>query len=207
MFQLPLAHRSPGRDLHSLPRVPLSAHAALNTPRHGDCYHAHTRLKTLAASSVPPQRPQMGPLMHFVDGRELDHKVWPIIKEMLRHVWPKDQPALKARVVAAVGLLLGSKVSKCDANDTHMYARTHKHHTCAHTCTHAHVLMQPTLKPLHIKGLHFIMFPVLLHLLIFISFSSTSTLSPPSPPLPSPPLLSLLHSYSMCKFLSSLSLL
>ena len=84
----------------------------------------------------------MGPLMHFVDGRELDHKVWPIIKEMLRHVWPKDQPALKARVIAAVGLLLGSKVSKCDANDacTHTctHARTHTHITHAHTHMHAH---------------------------------------------------------------------
>ena len=70
----------------------------------------------------------MGPLMHFVDGRELDYKVWPIIKEMLRHVWPKDQPALKARVVAAVGLLLGSKVTGCSACTMicmHMHTHTH----------------------------------------------------------------------------------
>ena len=87
----------------------------------------------------------MGPLMHFVDGRELDHKVWPIIKEMLRHVWPKDQPALKARVIAAVGLLLGSKVSKCDANDacththhTHAHTHAHTHHTCTHTHARTH---------------------------------------------------------------------
>ena len=121
VFQGFLAHRPSGRALHSLPRVTVPSHAALNAPHHGDRYRTHTRLKNLAASSLPPQRPQMGPLMHHVDGRELDYKVWPIIREMLRHVWPKDQPALKARVVAAVGLLLGSKVIRCDACGTHTY--------------------------------------------------------------------------------------
>ena len=35
---------------------------------------------------------------------------WRIIREMLRHVWPKEQPSLKARVVIALGLLAGAKV-------------------------------------------------------------------------------------------------
>ena len=35
---------------------------------------------------------------------------WKIIKEMLKHVWPKDKPSLKVRVVLAVGLLFGAKV-------------------------------------------------------------------------------------------------
>ena len=35
---------------------------------------------------------------------------WRIIKEMLRHVWPRDQPKLKIRVVIALSLLVGAKV-------------------------------------------------------------------------------------------------
>lgn len=33
-----------------------------------------------------------------------------VVQTMISHVWPKDQPALKLRVVAAFGLLIGSKV-------------------------------------------------------------------------------------------------
>lgn len=33
-----------------------------------------------------------------------------ILRSMMTHLWPKDQPALKLRVVGALGLLLGSKV-------------------------------------------------------------------------------------------------
>ena len=33
-----------------------------------------------------------------------------ILKRMLKHVWPKDRPDLKRRVVAAVVLLVGAKV-------------------------------------------------------------------------------------------------
>ena len=36
---------------------------------------------------------------------------WKIIREMLKHVWPKDKPGLKMRVVLAMGLLVGAKVS------------------------------------------------------------------------------------------------
>ena len=35
-----------------------------------------------------------------------------IIRRMLRHVWPKDRPDLKRRVVAAVVLLIGAKVKQ-----------------------------------------------------------------------------------------------
>ena len=35
---------------------------------------------------------------------------WIIVKKMLNNVWPKDKPALRARVVTAVGLLVGAKV-------------------------------------------------------------------------------------------------
>ena len=37
---------------------------------------------------------------------------WKIVRVMLKHVWPKDQPSLKARVVIAVGLLFGAKVKE-----------------------------------------------------------------------------------------------
>lgn len=36
-----------------------------------------------------------------------------ILKRMLKHVWPKDRPDLKRRVVAAVVLLVGAKVHTC----------------------------------------------------------------------------------------------
>ncbi len=40
---------------------------------------------------------------------------WKILREMMRHIWPSDQPSLKARVVIAVGLLVGAKVrQRCD---------------------------------------------------------------------------------------------
>ena len=35
-----------------------------------------------------------------------------ILKRMLKHVWPKDRPDLKRRVVAAVTLLIGAKVKE-----------------------------------------------------------------------------------------------
>ena len=37
---------------------------------------------------------------------------WKIIREMIRHVWPRDRPWLKVRVVTALGLLVGAKVSR-----------------------------------------------------------------------------------------------
>ena len=47
----------------------------------------------------------------------------PIIKTMVGYIWPRDQPALKARVVAALGLLIGAKViSSFQYNSIHMYA-------------------------------------------------------------------------------------
>ena len=36
---------------------------------------------------------------------------WKIIREMVRHIWPRDRPWLKVRVVTAIGLLVGAKVS------------------------------------------------------------------------------------------------
>ena len=35
-----------------------------------------------------------------------------IIRSMLKHVWPKDRPDLKRRVIAAVGLLIAAKVGR-----------------------------------------------------------------------------------------------
>jgi len=35
---------------------------------------------------------------------------WKIIREMLRHIWPRDHPNLKVRVVSALGLLASAKV-------------------------------------------------------------------------------------------------
>lgn len=36
---------------------------------------------------------------------------WVIVKAMLGYIWPKDEKGIKIRVLAAVGLLFGSKVS------------------------------------------------------------------------------------------------
>ena len=35
---------------------------------------------------------------------------WKVMKEMMKYVWPKDEASLKARVVFAIGLLVGAKV-------------------------------------------------------------------------------------------------
>ena len=54
------------------------------------------------------------PLRHYnaaqVTGDTAELAGWKIIREMLRHIWPRDQPSLKARVVVALGLLVGAKV-------------------------------------------------------------------------------------------------
>ena len=41
---------------------------------------------------------------------------WRILRVMVKHIWPNDKPALKARVVAAVGFLVGAKVC-CGMDD------------------------------------------------------------------------------------------
>ena len=35
---------------------------------------------------------------------------WKIIREMIRHIWPREHPTLKVRVVTALSLLVGAKV-------------------------------------------------------------------------------------------------
>ena len=57
----------------------------------------------------------MGPGLNAITGGEDVTKVagWRIIREMLKHVWPRDQPRLKARVVVALTLLVGAKVCVC----------------------------------------------------------------------------------------------
>ncbi len=61
------------------------------------------------------RRFQHGPGFPLVGtGEEVDKIAgWQIIREMLRHVWPRDQPKLKIRVVLALGLLVGAKVCVC----------------------------------------------------------------------------------------------
>ena len=36
---------------------------------------------------------------------------WKIVREMIRHIWPRDRPDLKLRVVGALGLLVSAKVT------------------------------------------------------------------------------------------------
>ena len=40
----------------------------------------------------------------------IQYSGWRILKVMWKHVWPKDKPSLKVRVLVAVGLLVGAKV-------------------------------------------------------------------------------------------------
>ena len=46
-----------------------------------------------------------------VKGVEKKVTGWKIIRVMLRQVWPKDKPSLRIRVVVALSLLIGAKVS------------------------------------------------------------------------------------------------
>ena len=40
---------------------------------------------------------------------------WKIVREMVRHIWPRDRPDLKLRVVGALGLLVSAKVTMATA--------------------------------------------------------------------------------------------
>ena len=55
-------------------------------------------------------------LQHGGPGYVLDETAnlagWKILREMVKHIWPRDQPRLKARVIIALGLLVGAKVSQ-----------------------------------------------------------------------------------------------
>lgn len=47
----------------------------------------------------------------YITGKSLEGvSGWTILRRMLKHVWPKDRPDLKRRVVAAVVLLVAAKV-------------------------------------------------------------------------------------------------
>lgn len=56
------------------------------------------------------RRQHAGPGFAYVTDEVVEISGWKIVRVMLKHVWPKDQPSLKARVVIAVGLLFGAKV-------------------------------------------------------------------------------------------------
>lgn len=38
---------------------------------------------------------------------------WRIVKNLIRHLWPKDDWSVKARLIVALSLLVGGKVSRC----------------------------------------------------------------------------------------------
>ena len=46
----------------------------------------------------------------YVSDEEVELSGWRILWLMWKHIWPRDRPALKVRVVVAVGLLFGAKV-------------------------------------------------------------------------------------------------
>ena len=56
------------------------------------------------------KRCQFGGPGSVVSNSKTELAGWKIIREMVKHIWPRDQPKLKARVVIAVGLLVGAKV-------------------------------------------------------------------------------------------------
>lgn len=69
-------------------------------------------LQQFGQSRVPLRRQHAGPGFAYVTNESIEISGWKIVRVMLKHVWPKDQPSLKARVVIAVGLLFGAKVEK-----------------------------------------------------------------------------------------------
>ena len=53
---------------------------------------------------------------------------WEIIREMLSYIWPRDERGIKARVVTAMGLLIGAKVSRTrrlKASRSHAWLEPH----------------------------------------------------------------------------------
>lgn len=56
------------------------------------------------------RRQHAGPGFSYVTDETVELSGWKIIRVMLKHIWPRDKPSLKARVVIAVGLLFAAKV-------------------------------------------------------------------------------------------------
>ena len=44
---------------------------------------------------------------------------WRIVKNLIRHLWPKDDWSVKARLIVALSLLVGGKVSRCNGQTYH----------------------------------------------------------------------------------------
>lgn len=43
---------------------------------------------------------------------------WRIVKNLVRHLWPRDERSVKARLIVALSLLVGGKVSRGRRHDT-----------------------------------------------------------------------------------------
>lgn len=82
-------------------------HAVTGLERPLQAVNAVSCLQALSRPQVPVR--VQGGAQHVVDDA-VDLNLWRILREMVKHVWPRDRPGLKLRVVVALGLLVGAKV-------------------------------------------------------------------------------------------------
>ena len=112
----------------------------------------------------PQTRLQHGGGVNVSGGDASELAGWKILREMVRHIWPRDQPSLKARVVFALGLLVGAKVWRPTVHQ-YVYIRKEANDcmfVCVHGCirtysTHAHIsrLIHVYTLPLKMARIHF----------------------------------------------------
>lgn len=67
---------------------------------------------TRLLSKVPPAIEKKIPVINPAELKERNATDWAIIKQLMKYIWPKNDIGVKTRVVIALSLLLGGKVSK-----------------------------------------------------------------------------------------------
>jgi ATP-binding cassette subfamily B (MDR/TAP) protein 7 len=73
---------------------------------------APTQQKTQALEKIKTAAaPEIGG--SAVDANKRNATDWAIIKQLMKYIWPKNDVGVKTRVVIALSLLLGGKVSFC----------------------------------------------------------------------------------------------
>lgn len=77
-----------------------------------------TSKPTFIPKTTPPVVVQQSKKVPTVGGSTVDVNKrnatdWAIIRQLMKYIWPKNDIGVKSRVVIALGLLLGGKVSLC----------------------------------------------------------------------------------------------
>ena len=107
-----LRYHSNRANQRSVPTPPAAPHA----PKAKDLPLSSTAVKATQPHPEPEgahhdRHDMLGEVEHSVDVQR--QKDWAIIKKLVPNIWPKDDWGTKSRVMIALGLLVGGKVSCC----------------------------------------------------------------------------------------------